>query len=132
MDQSVPYCSTCKQQREAQLATIQELRRKRKGKGKAKAWMSDDESSEEEDEWGGGEPGIIKVCSRECEICSPANRCSPTSHSLVKRSIRLSIDVCTKIERRWTCSSSLARVSGSRQSVKLSVSCKVAFTSNGS
>jgi NAD-dependent histone deacetylase SIR2 len=65
MASQIPYCGSCRQEREAELLAIKankEERRKAGGKGKAKGWGSGSESEEDEvDEWGGGEPGIIKV-----------------------------------------------------------------------
>jgi hypothetical protein len=61
MTQTVPYCEPCRESRKREIAMITS----NKGKGKAKVnnWSAvfGDEDDEEEDEWGGGEPGIIKV-----------------------------------------------------------------------
>ncbi|WVR04783.1 hypothetical protein IAU60_001795 [Kwoniella sp. DSM 27419] len=61
MAQKVPYCGLCKAKRQAELdakAKADTLSKKTKGKGKAK-W-DNDSMTDETDEWGGGEPGIMK------------------------------------------------------------------------
>ena len=64
MSSQIPYCGTCRQKRETELVAIKDYKaasRKDKGKGKAKGWGSGTDDSSEVDEWGGGDPGIIKV-----------------------------------------------------------------------
>jgi hypothetical protein len=57
MSQTIPYCPICRKTRDTELEAIKS---KPKSKGKAKAqWGS--ESEDEENGWGGGEPGIMKV-----------------------------------------------------------------------
>ncbi len=59
MSSQIPYCGSCRQQRDAEPAITEEhkaARRKTKCKTQA-AWESE---SDEEDEWGAGEPGIMK------------------------------------------------------------------------
>ncbi|TXT04894.1 hypothetical protein VHUM_03977 [Vanrija humicola] len=62
MSQTIPYCETCREERNAEIAAIKAYRAsvKGKGKGKASAWDDDSDDEEEIDEWGRGEPGIIK------------------------------------------------------------------------
>ncbi|OCF30402.1 NAD-dependent histone deacetylase SIR2 [Kwoniella heveanensis BCC8398] len=63
MAQKIPFCGTCRQQRDAELEIKRAQKQaKKKSKGKAKASWDDEDEDEtgEEDEWGGGEPGIIK------------------------------------------------------------------------
>lgn len=64
MSQTIPFCDLCRATRAEELARSQaakKARRKAKGKGKAPGWGSSGSESSEEDEWGGGEPGIMKV-----------------------------------------------------------------------
>ena len=64
MSSQIPYCGTCRQTRDAEIARIKatrDARKKEKGKGKAKGWGSGSESEDEIPEWSGGLPGIIKV-----------------------------------------------------------------------
>jgi hypothetical protein len=64
MSQTIPYCPVCRKTRDAELEV---LKSKPKSKGKAKAqWGS--ESEDEESEWGGGEPGIMKVRNQHSEV----------------------------------------------------------------
>ncbi|WVF69606.1 hypothetical protein IAT40_004384 [Kwoniella sp. CBS 6097] len=63
MSQQIPYCGTCRKQRDAEVEikrAQKALKKKSKGKGKASWDDDDDDEDSEEDEWGGGEPGIIK------------------------------------------------------------------------
>ncbi|OXG14401.1 NAD-dependent histone deacetylase SIR2 [Cryptococcus neoformans Tu259-1] len=69
MSQQIPYCGSCREicaaEREARRAyreKLKKLKAKAKGKSKADEWDDgdDDEDDESADEWGGGEPGIIK------------------------------------------------------------------------
>lgn len=71
MSQTVAACPVCQHAREeelARLAAIKDAKRqsktKAKGKGRAHGWGSgsDSDSDTEEDGWGGGEPGLMKVC----------------------------------------------------------------------
>lgn len=58
MRQQVPKCGRCEEERAAARAYVKSLG----GKGKGKAHnLWDDADEDEEDEWGGGEPGIMKV-----------------------------------------------------------------------
>lgn len=63
----IPYCGRCRETRQAELALLRDRRAKAnasKGKGKAKATEWDDDLDDDDmelSEWGGGEPGIIKV-----------------------------------------------------------------------
>jgi NAD-dependent histone deacetylase SIR2 len=60
MSQTVPFCPICRKNRDVELQTLKSKSKSNgKGKGKASGWGS--ESDEEESEWGGGEPGIMKV-----------------------------------------------------------------------
>ena len=67
MSKTIPYCEPCllvQQEEAARRQAIKDARRKaKKGKSKASGWGSGSgsESDGEEDKWGGGEPGIIKV-----------------------------------------------------------------------
>lgn len=64
MSSSIPYCGECRQRREAEIAAkkaVKEGKRKDKGKGRANGWGSGSDESEEDDEWAGGLPGIMKV-----------------------------------------------------------------------
>lgn len=62
MSQTIPYCETCREERNAEIAAIKAYRASLKGKGKGKAseWDDSDDDDDEIDEWGRGEPGIIK------------------------------------------------------------------------
>ncbi|KIR52085.1 NAD-dependent histone deacetylase SIR2 [Cryptococcus gattii Ru294] len=69
MSQEIPYCGSCSEkcaaEREARKAyreKLKKLKAKTKGSGKANEWDDDDEEDDDEsgDQWGGGEPGIIK------------------------------------------------------------------------
>jgi NAD-dependent histone deacetylase SIR2 len=64
MSQTIPYCPICRKNRDTELEAIRS-KPKSKGKGKAQ-WGS--ESEDEESEWGGGEPGIMKVRDLRSEI----------------------------------------------------------------
>lgn len=59
MRQEVPKCSVCRAEREA--ARAYEKSASAKGKPKVKGGMIWGDEEEEENEWGGGEPGIMKV-----------------------------------------------------------------------
>jgi hypothetical protein len=59
MRQEVPKCSVCRAEREA--AKAYEKSASAKGKPKARGGMLWGDEEEEETEWGGGEPGIMKV-----------------------------------------------------------------------
>ena len=67
MSKTIPYCEPCVLSRQEEVNRIkalkEERRKAKKGKGKATGWGSGSESEDgdEEDKWGGGEPGIIKV-----------------------------------------------------------------------
>jgi NAD-dependent histone deacetylase SIR2 len=64
MSQTIPYCPICRTTRDTELEV---LKSKPKSKGTAKAqWGS--ESEDEENEWGGGEPGIMKVRNHHSEV----------------------------------------------------------------
>lgn len=76
MSQQIPYCGSCREicaaEREARRAyreKLKKLKAKAKGKSKADEWDDgdDDEDDESADEWGGGEPGIIKVSRIFCD-----------------------------------------------------------------
>ncbi|KAI9636209.1 DHS-like NAD/FAD-binding domain-containing protein [Dioszegia hungarica] len=58
MRQEVPKCSVCRAEREA--ARAYEKSASAKGKPKVKGGMIWGDEEEEENEWGGGEPGIMK------------------------------------------------------------------------
>lgn len=64
MSSQIPYCGPCRQARNTESVAIRSYKAaRRKGKGKAKADWDDgatDTDSGEDDEWGGGEPGIMK------------------------------------------------------------------------
>ncbi|ODN87740.1 NAD-dependent histone deacetylase SIR2 [Cryptococcus wingfieldii CBS 7118] len=69
MAQTIPYCEPCKAQcaqehavRKTYKEQLKKLKAKAngKGKGKASAWEQEESGDESGDEWGGGEPGIIK------------------------------------------------------------------------
>ncbi|KAL0240388.1 hypothetical protein I308_106639 [Cryptococcus tetragattii IND107] len=69
MSQEIPYCGSCSEkcaaEREARKAyreKLKKLKAKTKGSGKANEWDDGDEEDDDEsaDQWGGGEPGIIK------------------------------------------------------------------------
>lgn len=63
MEQRIPYCPTCREVRDKEIEAIKAYRasvKKSRPKSKAQGWDSGEESEEEIDEWGGGEPGIIK------------------------------------------------------------------------
>ena len=63
MSSQIAYCGSCRQHCDAELALIRDHKlARRKAKGKVKAtWDGESESgSNEEDEWGGAEPGIMK------------------------------------------------------------------------
>jgi hypothetical protein len=86
-------------------------------------WDEDSDESDEEDEWGGGEPGIMKV-SLALVLNPYLSRLilmtiySPILHSSARRWITNSTSAYSKIEKRWICSSSSARVLRWLQSVK--------------
>jgi NAD-dependent histone deacetylase SIR2 len=59
MASKIPYCNDCRERRDAK-----SVKKKDKGKGKAQnktRWGQDDHEDEDENDWGGGEPGIMKV-----------------------------------------------------------------------
>lgn len=59
MEQRIPYCPTCREVRDTEIAAIKDYRaRVKRRKPTSKAWEED--SDDEIDEWGDGEPGIIK------------------------------------------------------------------------
>lgn len=62
MSSRIPFCGPCRQQRNDDVAKIRQYKasqRKSKGKKPKTSWDVETESSEE-DEWGNGEPGIMK------------------------------------------------------------------------
>ncbi|TYJ55473.1 hypothetical protein B9479_003863 [Cryptococcus floricola] len=68
MAQTIPYCEPCKAQcaqehaaRKTYKEQLKKLKAKANGKGKASAWEQEESDDESGDEWGGGEPGIIKA-----------------------------------------------------------------------
>lgn len=64
MSSQIPFCGICREERDKEVSRIKahkESKSKDKGKGKAKGWESESDS-EPMGEWGGGEPGIMKVC----------------------------------------------------------------------
>lgn len=76
MSQEIPYCGSCSEkcaaEREARKAyreKLKKLKAKTKGSGKANEWDDDDDEDDDEsaDQWGGGEPGIIKVSRLPCD-----------------------------------------------------------------
>lgn len=76
MSQEIPYCGSCSEkcaaEREARKAyreKLKKLKAKTKGSGKANEWDDGDEEDDDEsaDQWGGGEPGIIKVSRLTCD-----------------------------------------------------------------
>ena len=70
MSSRIPYCGSCQQKCQAEIAAKRAKKAaRRNAKGKAKAeWDSDGSDGGDEDEWGGGEPGIMKVCGSHTAI----------------------------------------------------------------
>jgi len=96
MAQTIPYCPICRKTRDAGLEALKS-KPKSKGKGKAQ-WGSENE--DEENEWGGGEPGIMKVRSiTSSDGYGLIN--SRISHSLAKLLISSLMNAYSKIEKRW-------------------------------
>ncbi|ORY20906.1 DHS-like NAD/FAD-binding domain-containing protein [Naematelia encephala] len=73
LSSQIPYCGICRTQRDAELEAIKVYkaqRRKEKGKGRATDWGSGNDTGEsDEDEWGRGEPGIMKALDSEFDEC---------------------------------------------------------------